>query len=77
MNLAICKAWTDPKSIMLSDVSQTEKDKDSVMSLVCEQQQQQPQPAGAETHWWLPEMRVGRWAKWMKGAKRYKLPVIK
>lgn len=38
-----------------------------------------PQPSSQiqSIDWWLPEAESGRWAKWVKGVKRYILLVIK
>ena len=35
MNLTICDKWMDPEGIMLSKISQTEKDKYRMISLIC------------------------------------------
>ena len=34
-NPAICKTWMELEGIMLSELSQTEKDKNCMMSLIC------------------------------------------
>ena len=35
-NLATCDTWMELEGIMLSEVSETEKNKDSMISLTCE-----------------------------------------
>ena len=74
----------DPEGIMLSEVSQTEKDKYHMVSLMCvveskRQNKQTKQNSQLQrTEWWLPEGKgVCQWTKWVKGNKRNNLPVIK
>ena len=72
----------DLESIMLGNMNQTEKDKYTVISLICRIQKQQQPPSsqyreqiGGCQRWG----QVGAWqlGKMGEGVKRYKLPVIK
>ena len=80
----------DPEDIMLSVISQTEKDKYCMISSICgikkkkktpnqiNKTKQSPDSQIQRTDWWLPEERdVAGEAKWGKGIKRYKLPGTK
>ena len=63
--------WMDLEGITLSEVSQTEKDKYCMISLMCGIKQKSSKIQ--RTDWWLPDVEGAGWAKWVRG---YKLPVI-
>ena len=58
----------DLEGIMLSEISQTEKDKYTKTKI----QKQNPNSYIQRTDSWLPEARVRRWAKWAREAERHK-----
>ena len=73
--LPCAKMWMDLESYMLPEISQKEKDKYYIISLVCEVKQQprknqayryREQTGGCQRQGW-------RWAKWVKEAKKYRL----
>ena len=63
------------EDIMQSDISEAEKDKYLMISLICGIE---TKLATTENIWWLPEGReVGGWMKEVKRIKRCKFPVLK
>ena len=92
----VAKSWTrlsdwtttktDPEVIMLSEISQTEKDKHIMISLICGIWIKQPTTnKQTKTHTklrkkksdlWLPGVRV-REGGWEEGVKRYKFPIVR
>ena len=65
----------DLEGIWLGDISQTQKDKLSYMK--SPKNRTKPSSQTHRTDGWFPEEGVGGWAKWVKGVRKYKLPVIK
>lgn len=66
----------DLESIMLREISQTEKDKYRMISLICGIQKKKKKEL-IDTENRLVVARGGGWVKWVKGVKRYKLPVLR
>ena len=69
--------WVDLEGIMLSEISQTEKDKYCMISLTCGIQKTKQKDSDTENK--LVVARDGVWEldKQVKRIKRYKLQVIK
>ena len=63
--------WMGLNGIMLNEISQTEKDKYCMVSLICRIKKKESWAHRNRTYWWLPEVEVG--CKWVKGIKMYKL----
>ena len=60
--MSCAATWVDLEGIMLSEVSQTEKDKYCMISLTCGiQKTEQKDSQTQRTNWWLPEMGSGSW----------------
>ena len=70
--------WMDLEGIMLSEISQTEKDKCFMISLTCGilKKQQKMSLQNQRRDWWSSELGGEGWVKWVKVVKSYKLPVI-
>ena len=73
VNMAIVTTWMSLEDIMLSEISQTQKDKYCVMSLTCGiENSQTPRSSGVE--WWFP----GVWGreKWEMFVNEYIISVM-
>ena len=88
--MPFAKAWMDLEGIMLSEISQREKDKFCTISLTCGifKKKKAKIPQNPQTQRYREQIGgvcqrlVGgwggvEWAKWVKGVRRYKLPVKK
>ena len=81
--------WTDPEDIMLSEISQTEKDKYHMISYMCnlkrrrkkKKTSKQPKSRNRPINITMRLSEAGggeawvKWVKWVKGSKRYRTPV--
>ena len=54
--LPFATTWMDLKGIMLSEMSQPDKDKYCMISLICEYFLKNPNSQIQRTDWWLPEV---------------------
>ena len=76
--LPFAKTCMGFEHIMLSEISQTEKDKYHMISFICGIKRKKNLNSCIQRRdWWWPEPGHGAWTKRMKVVKRYKLPVIK
>ena len=66
--------WMNLEGIMLSEISQTKKDKYCLFSLICGIKQSQ---AIERTDWWLTEVVAEGVDEVNEGVKMHKLPAIK
>ena len=72
--------WVNPEGIMLSEISQTEKDKHYMISLYMESKKRIQKQKLTDTENILVVARGNvdqDQVKWVKVVKRYKLPIIK
>ena len=74
--LTFATTWVHFEVLMLSEISQTKRDKYYLILLKHGIFFKHTKNQVHRMDWWLPEARVG-WAKWFRRVKRYKLPVIK
>ena len=62
-NPAICDTQMDLEGIMLSEISQTEKDKYCMISLIRRIQKKKRNSQKQRTEWWLSEVKAGEQGK--------------
>ena len=76
--LPLVITWMDLEGIMLSEISQTEKDKYCMNSLICGIcKKHELIDTENRLMGWLPEVGGREWVKWMKVVKRCKLLAIR